>query len=138
RPPAEAPPLQAGHGLGLQQLGLHARRRDREARHREVAPAIRRLGDLPAARDARHALPRRQPRDRPGTHARVYAAWRRVEGDGAQLLDRRRDVTLTTVEDLSKWQLELADGTVGGREAIESLSHRAVLAAGDTVPYALG
>jgi CubicO group peptidase (beta-lactamase class C family) len=44
----------------------------------------------------------------------------------------------TTVEDLARWQAQLAEGRVGGREAITSLTRRAVLVTGDTLQYALG
>lgn len=44
----------------------------------------------------------------------------------------------TTVEDLAKWHGQLAQGTVGGRAAIEVLTQRGVLRSGDTLQYALG
>ncbi len=44
----------------------------------------------------------------------------------------------TTVEDLARWQGQLANGTVGGRAAIEALTTRAVLRSGESLQYALG
>ena len=44
----------------------------------------------------------------------------------------------TTVEDLARWQGQLAEGRVGGREAVAALSRRAILSSGDTLLYALG
>jgi CubicO group peptidase (beta-lactamase class C family) len=44
----------------------------------------------------------------------------------------------TTVADLARWQEQLADGTVGGRAAIEELIRPGVLTSGDTLRYALG
>ncbi len=44
----------------------------------------------------------------------------------------------TTVADLVQWHRELDEGTVGGQAALETLFHRAVLASGDTLQYALG
>ncbi|MBL8961119.1 MAG: beta-lactamase family protein [Gemmatimonadetes bacterium] len=44
----------------------------------------------------------------------------------------------TTVEDLARWHGQLAEGRVGGREAIAALARRGVLVTGDTLQYALG
>jgi CubicO group peptidase (beta-lactamase class C family) len=44
----------------------------------------------------------------------------------------------TTFHDMTKWMLNYRDATVGGREAIELLTTRNVLANGDTTGYALG
>lgn len=44
----------------------------------------------------------------------------------------------TTVEDLARWHGQLAEGRVGGREAITALARRGVLTTGDTLAYALG
>ncbi len=44
----------------------------------------------------------------------------------------------TTVEDLARWHGQLAEGTVGGRSAIDALIRAAVLSSGDTLRYALG
>ncbi|MBK8250221.1 MAG: beta-lactamase family protein [Gemmatimonadetes bacterium] len=44
----------------------------------------------------------------------------------------------TTVEDLARWHGQLAEGRVGGREAIAALTRRGVLVTGDTLQYALG
>lgn len=44
----------------------------------------------------------------------------------------------TTVEDLARWQNQLASGIVGGREAIAMLATPGVLTSGDTITYALG
>jgi CubicO group peptidase (beta-lactamase class C family) len=44
----------------------------------------------------------------------------------------------TTLHDMTKWMLNYRDATVGGREAIELLTTRNVLANGDTTAYALG
>ncbi|MBL8982217.1 MAG: beta-lactamase family protein [Gemmatimonadetes bacterium] len=44
----------------------------------------------------------------------------------------------TTVEDLARWHAQLAEGRVGGREAIAALARRGVLTTGDTLAYALG
>ncbi|MBC7897365.1 MAG: beta-lactamase family protein [Cytophagaceae bacterium] len=44
----------------------------------------------------------------------------------------------TTVEDLARWHGQLAQGTVGSRTAIATLTQRPVLRTGDTLQYALG
>lgn len=44
----------------------------------------------------------------------------------------------TTFHDMTKWMLNFRDATVGGRDAIELLTTRNVLADGDTTGYALG
>lgn len=44
----------------------------------------------------------------------------------------------TTFRDMTKWMLNYRDATVGGREAIELLTTRNVLANGDTTGYGLG
>ena len=44
----------------------------------------------------------------------------------------------TTVEDLAKWSRNFDEPRVGGPRLIEELQTRAVLASGDTLPYAFG
>lgn len=44
----------------------------------------------------------------------------------------------TTVEDLARWQNQLASGLVGGSGAIAALATPGVLTSGDTIAYALG
>ncbi|MFG1691295.1 serine hydrolase domain-containing protein [Gemmatimonadota bacterium] len=44
----------------------------------------------------------------------------------------------TTAQDLTKWMLNYRDATLGGPEAIEAITTRAVLAGGDTTGYGLG
>ena len=44
----------------------------------------------------------------------------------------------TTALDITKWMANFRDGTVGGKEVIESLTTRGILTTGDTTNYALG
>ena len=115
--------LRARRGVSVQQHRLPRDGGDRAARHRADRCALRRFGDLRAARHARDVLPRRPQRDRPG-RATAYSP----RGGGWRVDVWNNDIVgqggiVTTLGDLQRWDENFYQGTVGGREFLDAHAH---------------
>ena len=125
----------------VQQLGVRAALRDREAVHRAVAAGVRRREDLPPPGDEEHPFPRRPDAYRagPGVQLRSQGpdgSWRTnylinfdKVGDGG---------LYSSVADLAKWDGAFYDDVLGVPGFAERMYGRGVLAGGDTIAYARG